>query len=84
MKLHETQGFFYKIDRIHYSMFNVGRSMFDVKSYIIIHCQSFTLSIKLAAYQASGSTEHSYENSILKFLYIDQTGRSAASGWADT
>jgi len=38
-------------------MFNVGRSMFDVHSYIIIHCQSFTFSIKLAVFQASSGAE---------------------------
>jgi hypothetical protein len=39
---------FIKIDRIHYSMFDVGRSMFDVR------CSLVSLLIKLAAVQARG------------------------------
>jgi hypothetical protein len=39
---------FLKIDRIHYSMFDVGRSMFDVR------CSLVSLSIKLAVFLASG------------------------------
>jgi hypothetical protein len=41
-----TLGLFYKIDRIHYSMFDVGRSMFDVhflvNSSFDVSCPSAT------------------------------------------
>jgi hypothetical protein len=48
---------FFKIDRIHYSMFDVGRSMLTVRLWWI-RCSLVSFSIKLATSAASGWAEH--------------------------
>jgi hypothetical protein len=63
---------------------------FDVRCWTFdVRCSFVSFSIKLAAFQASGGAETSYETSLIdiRFLrvsFVDQTARFAASGWADT
>jgi len=44
--MESLRDIFFKIDRIHYSMFDVGRSMFDVHYLLLL--------INLAAFHARG------------------------------